>query len=250
MALSHAAGPEVSLIDAGTFDGGGDDGRFDAGEALDSPGGVGDLMDECLFDAVSWVVGVLVENDVTVELGGVLAGDDGVFGEQAVFECIFGDAGLAFFGARSGRFGCVFSVGPNLGLCWHDLPPSWAACPLIRVRWGSKSIGGLRWAKSFGMSGYLFCSYVTGCSRRQVREPFFGGCGQTLRGKKVRATGANKQGKRFHMAQRRFWGVRLEPEDEAKRLRSSQPSAGGQGENRFGRSCAERLFLRPVRGFS
>ena len=117
VALSHAAGLEVSLIDAGTFDGGGDDGRFDAGEALDSPGGVGDLMDECLFDAVSWVVGVLVEGDVTVELGGVLAGDDGVFGEQAVFECIFGDAGLAFFSARSGRFGCVFSVGPNLGFC-------------------------------------------------------------------------------------------------------------------------------------
>ena len=102
MTLADAFDAEVVLVDSGALDRGADHRGFDAGEALDSPHGVGDLVDDLLFDVVSGEVGVLQLGEVTVELGGIFAGDDGVLGHQAVFEGVFGGAGLALGCARAG----------------------------------------------------------------------------------------------------------------------------------------------------
>ncbi len=119
-AFSDAVAPNLFLIDAGAFDVGGDVGGFDAGEAPHSPRRVGDLANDFFFDAVSGEVGVLVGGEVPVELGGVFAWDDGILGQQAVFEGVFRDAGLALGSARPGGFFRVFAVCLDLGIGCHD----------------------------------------------------------------------------------------------------------------------------------
>ena len=107
-------------MNAGPFDPGGHDGGFDTGEASHSPRRVGDLANDFFFDAVSGEVGVLVSSEVAVELGGVFAWDDGILGQQAVFESVFRDAGLALGSARSGGFFRVFAICLDLGIGCHD----------------------------------------------------------------------------------------------------------------------------------
>ena len=69
---------------------GGDDGRLDAREALHAPLGVDDLAADFVLQRVSRESPVFERGELAVELGGVFAGQDGVGGEQAVLESVFG----------------------------------------------------------------------------------------------------------------------------------------------------------------
>ena len=81
LVAAGVAFPARGLLDVETLDGG-----FDAGEAPEPPGGVGDLLDELVFECVDGPeVGTeLVEFALVV--GGVFAGDDGMPGTEAVLD--------------------------------------------------------------------------------------------------------------------------------------------------------------------
>jgi hypothetical protein len=98
----------------------GEDGGFDARDALQAPFGVGDLADQGAFEGGGGLeVGVKVGEEL-LELGGVLAGDDGVVGAEAVLESVLGGGGFAFGGTGPGAEFCVLPVGSDLVLGWHD----------------------------------------------------------------------------------------------------------------------------------
>ena len=104
---------ELAVVAAGVVDVGGDDGGLDAGEALHAPRGVGDLAADFAFERIAGGNPVFEGGELAVEVGGVFAGQDGVLGEQAVLESVFGRAGLAGGGAgSSGTFG-VFAIGAD-----------------------------------------------------------------------------------------------------------------------------------------
>ncbi len=77
--------PAEDVVDVG-----GDDGRLDAGEALHSPLRVDDLAADFALQGISRESPVLERGELAVEVGGVLAGEHGVFREQAVLEGVFG----------------------------------------------------------------------------------------------------------------------------------------------------------------
>ena len=80
------------------------------GDAVESPGGVGDFVDQLSFGRSGG--GVLIEKllDVALVGVGVLAGQDGSAGGEAMAEGIERGALLARFGARAGGVGGVGAV--------------------------------------------------------------------------------------------------------------------------------------------
>ena len=95
---------------APTGHGDSDRGGFDAREPLHAPSGVGDLTHDFPFDVILGDVRVLEQSEVTVKLGGIFAGDDGVGGEKAVLEGVLGGTRLALGCAWSGGLFCVFAI--------------------------------------------------------------------------------------------------------------------------------------------
>ena len=65
-----------------------DDGGFDAREAFETPGDVDDLVDEGFFQRGRRLEFVFDVGAVPVVVVRVFAGDEWVFGSEAVFECI------------------------------------------------------------------------------------------------------------------------------------------------------------------
>jgi hypothetical protein len=93
----------------------GGDAFFEAGGAEEGLLGEGDALDGIHLLGVDG----LVESDgVVTEVGdllGVFEADDGVIGGgEAVFAGVLGGTGLAFRGARAGRFGGVGAIGGDL----------------------------------------------------------------------------------------------------------------------------------------
>ena len=77
-----------------------------------------------LFVEVGWVLagqdGIAGEGrELFVEVGWVLAGQDGIAGEESVFEGVLRDAGFAFLGAGTGGFLCVLTISFNLRIRSH-----------------------------------------------------------------------------------------------------------------------------------
>ena len=137
------------------------DGGLDAGEALESPGCVGDLFEEVVFECVEGPdVGAELIEFVLV-LDGVLAGDDWMLGPKSVFERVLCADLFALLGLRTGGEFCVVAVCLKLLFCRHSfLDLSWAfyalcmECvefvlgrgPLHRVTVSLFRLGTRRWA--------------------------------------------------------------------------------------------------------
>ena len=81
--------------------------------------GVGDLTDEFELEGVGGLDVGFEGRELFVEVGWVLAGQDGIAGEESVFECVFRDAGFAFLGAGIGGFLCVLTISFNLRIRSH-----------------------------------------------------------------------------------------------------------------------------------
>ncbi len=77
--------PAEDVVDVG-----GDDGRFDAGEALHSPLRVDDLAADFVLQGISRESPFFESGELAVEVGGVFAGEHGVPCEQAVLGGVFG----------------------------------------------------------------------------------------------------------------------------------------------------------------
>ena len=65
-----------------------------AGEAAHAPLRVGDLTDEFEFERVGGLDVGFEGGELAVEVGGVLAGQDGIAGEESVFECVLRGYGI------------------------------------------------------------------------------------------------------------------------------------------------------------
>ena len=100
--------------------GSGEEAGLQAGEAAHAPLGVGDLTDEFEFEGVGGLDVGFEGGELAVEVGGVLAGQDGIASEESVFEGVLRDAGFAFLSARSGGFLGVLTISFNLCTCRHD----------------------------------------------------------------------------------------------------------------------------------
>ena len=85
-------------------EGSGQEAGLQAREAAHAPLGVGDLTDEFEFERVGGLDVGFECRELAVEVGGVLAGEDGIAGEESVFERVFRATGFALLGARSGGF--------------------------------------------------------------------------------------------------------------------------------------------------
>ena len=95
-------------------DGGGEEAGLQAREAAHAPLRVGDLADEFEFERVGGLDVGFKGGELVIEVGGVLAGQDGIAGEESVFKSVLRDAGFAFLGARSGGFLSVVTVGSSV----------------------------------------------------------------------------------------------------------------------------------------
>jgi hypothetical protein len=79
-----------------------DDAGLDAREAFETPGDVGDLVDEIFLRGAAGFEIEFHFSAVSVVVVGVFAGDEGIFGAEAVFECVAGATLFAFRGAGTG----------------------------------------------------------------------------------------------------------------------------------------------------
>ena len=90
----------VALVGEGS----GKEAGLQAREPAHAPLGVGDLADKFEFEGVGGLDVGFEGRKLAVEVGGVLAGQDGIAGEESMFEGVLCNAGFALLGARSGRF--------------------------------------------------------------------------------------------------------------------------------------------------
>ena len=112
------------------FDVVGLDGGLDAREPFETPGDVGDLFDDVVFEGVdrAQVGAELVEFALVV--GRVFAGDEGVWGAESVLEGVLRGTLFALVGARTGGFLCIALVGATLCSGRHKNSPGGGLRPL------------------------------------------------------------------------------------------------------------------------
>ncbi|HWC95217.1 MAG TPA: hypothetical protein VG456_00670 [Candidatus Sulfopaludibacter sp.] len=84
---------------------------FDGSEAAESPGVVGELVEEFAFLGVGRFPGVGEFGGEGFEFSDVFAGNDHGFGVDARFEGVESDGGFALVGGRSGGLLSVASIG-------------------------------------------------------------------------------------------------------------------------------------------
>jgi len=87
---------------------------FRIGAAFEPPGVADEGGDEDMLVGGGGLETVVVAGVEGLQVRGVLAGDDGVGGEEAVFESVETDGGLALGGTGSSGFGSVEAVGLDL----------------------------------------------------------------------------------------------------------------------------------------
>jgi len=92
---------------------------FQGAQAGKAPGGHGDLLDQDGFDGPDGLEVIKEGLESLVEEGGVLAGDDGEAGGEAVLEGIEGGGGFALGGFGAGAELGVGAVGVDLFLRGH-----------------------------------------------------------------------------------------------------------------------------------
>ncbi len=85
-------------------EGSGKEASFQAREATHAPLGVGDLADQFGFQRVGRLDVGFEGRELTVEVGRVLTGQDGIAGEESVFEGVGRATRFAFLGAWTGGF--------------------------------------------------------------------------------------------------------------------------------------------------
>ena len=122
---------------AGFVDGSGEEAGLQAREAAHAPLRVGDLANEFEFERVDGLDVGFEGRELAVEVGGVLAGQDGIAGEESVCKGVLRDRGFAVLGAWSGGFFCVLTISFNLGSCSHNYYSfRGSRGSNSRVRWG------------------------------------------------------------------------------------------------------------------
>ena len=90
------------------------------GEAFEAPGVADHGGEEDVLVRSGGLELVVVAGAEGFEVGGVFAGDDGVGGEEAVFESVEAGGGLALGGPRAGGFLSVEAVGLDLFESTHS----------------------------------------------------------------------------------------------------------------------------------
>jgi hypothetical protein len=99
---------------AGAFQAIGVEAALDAGHAAEAPVGPGHLAEAELLSFVGGLEGGAEAVEEGLEFGGVLDGEDGVAGGEAVGAAVMGDFGFACGGARAGGAQGVAAIGVDL----------------------------------------------------------------------------------------------------------------------------------------
>jgi hypothetical protein len=141
------AGGEFAVLDqAHLFHAIGKEAGFDAHDAAETPFGPGQLAEAGLLGFVGGLVDGAEAVEEGLEFGGVLHGEEGVAGAEAVGAAVIGDFGFALGGARAGGELGVAAVGVDLELGRHGGTSGgrlWRPVPVREIARGWRRIGGL-----------------------------------------------------------------------------------------------------------
>jgi hypothetical protein len=96
---------------------------FALAEAAEAPPGVGDAVDQEALVGAGGLEVVFEGAEGFLEGGGILAGEDGEAGGEAVLEGVEADGGLALGGARSGGKQSVTPIGVDATRIGHSRSP-------------------------------------------------------------------------------------------------------------------------------
>jgi hypothetical protein len=103
---------------------GGEEGVFKAWNALETPDGDGESVDQLFLVRVGGLAAIAPFGQRCGELGGVLIGEQRVGRTEAVEGVVAGGDVLALGGAGTGAAQGIAAVGLDLTLAWHRAPRS------------------------------------------------------------------------------------------------------------------------------
>lgn len=101
---------------------GGEEGNLEAWDAVETPDGDGEFVDQFLLVWVGGLAVVAPSGQRCGELGGVLIGEHRFGGAEAVEGAVAGGDVLAPGGAGAGAAQGIAAVGLDLTLAWHRAP--------------------------------------------------------------------------------------------------------------------------------
>jgi hypothetical protein len=168
----------VELPFADVLELGGDEAGFDAGKAAETPLGGGDVADQQLFEGCGGLEAGFEGGEELEELGGVLFGEDGLAGEEAVARGVACRVRFALRGLGPGAEAGVFAIGFDLVFGGHRISwrPVGGAFPDSGEQRRGRMAGGewRKWMRGWEIGGAEESEWRRAVPVQQTRSPTYG----------------------------------------------------------------------------